>query len=82
VKKVIEEASMVFGEDRSISCIVSLGAGQKGVTSYDQPDHLERVLPRDLIKALKAIATDVDRDVHEISKRYHTTGIYYRLNVD
>jgi hypothetical protein len=82
VKKVIEEAMMVFGRDSPISCIVSIGAGQKGVTNYDKPDPFERVLPLNLIKALKVMATDTDRTAHEMSERYYTTGIYYRLNVD
>ena len=82
MKKVIEETLMVFGRDRPVSCIVSVGAGQRGVTGYDRPDPFERVLPRELIKALKAIATDTDRAAHEMSERYHKTGIYYRFNVD
>lgn len=82
VNKVLEETSMVFGRDRSLSCIVSVGAGQKGVTSYDQPDHFERLLPRKLIKALKDVATDTDRVAHEMSERFYTAGIYYRFSVD
>jgi hypothetical protein len=82
VEKVIEEVSIVFGQDRPVSCIVSVGAGQAGITCYDQPDPFERVLPRELIKVLKAIATDTDKVAHEMSKRHRTTGIYYRFNVD
>lgn len=82
MKEVIAEALRVFGPERAVSCLVSIGTGRKGITSYDKPGSFERLLPRELIDALKKIATDTDGVAHEISKKYHKTGIYYRLSVD
>ncbi len=84
MKQLLQEATREFGEERGVSCIISIGTGKPKVTGFKKSGFgLQRVLPLDLIKALASMATDSEAEAAEIKERYRNCpGLYYRLNVD
>jgi len=82
VSQLIEEAGRVF-KDRPKACIVSIGTGKAHTIGLRRSDIFQRLLPTDLINALKDIATDCEAAAEEVEKRYVSdSGIYFRFNVD
>jgi hypothetical protein len=83
VKEVIKEADLVFGEERKVACIVSIGTGKASVIKYESPGKGEKTLPIKLAKVFSELATECDRAAEETEERY-TSGavVYCRLNVD
>ncbi|XP_006463724.1 hypothetical protein AGABI2DRAFT_225647, partial [Agaricus bisporus var. bisporus H97] len=79
---VLAEANALFGA-RQIGCLVSIGTGQAGVNEIKKPGLRQRILPTDVINALRRITTDcesIHEDVlHRFSKLPNT---YFRLNVE
>jgi hypothetical protein len=83
VNQVVEESGLVFGKERSIDCVVSIGTGQKDVTTFSRSTGLQRLLPTHLIQVLKRLATESERSDEEASKPFNDLpGVYHRLNVD
>jgi hypothetical protein len=84
VKELLHEAAHEFGEERRVSCIISIGTGKPKVTGFKKSGFgLQRVLPLDLINALARMATDSEAEAAEIKEKYRNcTGLYHRLNVD
>ncbi|KAH0541722.1 hypothetical protein FGG08_003814 [Glutinoglossum americanum] len=84
VKQLIAEAEHIFGDARDVACIVSIGTGKPEVTGFRMPAFgLQRVLPIDLIKVLKNMATDSEATAAEMTQKYkYYPGVYYRLNVE
>lgn len=83
VNQVIEESRLIYGKERTIDCVVSIGTGQKDVTTFSRPTGLQRLLPTDLILVLKQLATESEKSDEEASKRFNDMpGVYHRLNVD
>ncbi|KAF8062365.1 acyl transferase/acyl hydrolase/lysophospholipase [Lyophyllum atratum] len=78
--QVIDEAQLVFGE-RKVTCIVS-GTGHPGTIGLKKPDAFQRMLPTDVISALRKIATDCEEVSEEIQKRFEKEPTaYFRFNV-
>ncbi|EKM76758.1 hypothetical protein AGABI1DRAFT_44362, partial [Agaricus bisporus var. burnettii JB137-S8] len=79
---VLEEANALFGT-RQIGCLVSIGTGQAGVNEIKKPGFWQRILPTDVIDALRRITTDCESTheamLHRFSKLPST---YFRLNVE
>jgi len=71
---VLEEANALF-PGRKLGCLVSIGTGQGGVISVDEP--------KAMIDTLKKIVTDCEA-THETMLRLFTNfpDAYFRLNVD
>lgn len=83
VKQVVEEAAEVFGPASPVHCIVSVGTGTVGNTTYSTPNRFQRWLPTKLISVLKRMATDTHQVAEEMEKRYkNVPDIYHRLNVN
>ncbi|KAF8065282.1 hypothetical protein FPV67DRAFT_1451063 [Lyophyllum atratum] len=79
--QVIDEAQLVFGE-RKVTCIVSIGTGHPGTIGLKKPDAFQRMLPTDVISALRKIATDCEEVSEEIQKRFEKEPTaYFRFNV-
>ena len=79
---VLEEAKAVFG-DRHLCCLVSIGTGQTDVITIQSPGILQRLIPADIIEALRAIATDCEATHEDMSGRFaNISNIYFRLNVE
>jgi predicted acylesterase/phospholipase RssA len=59
--QVMEEARNMFGDDRVVNCLVSIGTGHPGTIGLSKPDGFQKILPKELINVLKSIATDCER---------------------
>ncbi|KAI9833804.1 MAG: hypothetical protein M1826_006327 [Phylliscum demangeonii] len=80
--RLLTEAQAVFGGDRALNCLVSIGTGHPGVISLSKPDTFQNLLPTNVIDVLKKIATDCEGTAHELSERFENApGSYFRFNV-
>ena len=82
IKEVVAEAARVFGENAQVACVVSIGTGKSGNMAYDKPGTFQNLLPTELIKVLKEMATDTGKAAEEMEQRYKNLSIYHRLDVD
>ena len=83
VKQVAAEAATIFRSDAPVTCVVSIGTGQKKKTSYEKPGMVQKTVPTKLAQVLKGIATNSEIIAEEMNRRCRNIpGIYYRLNVD
>jgi predicted acylesterase/phospholipase RssA len=81
-KEVLDEAGIIFGNDRPVRCLVSIGAGHPGIIGLSKPDAFQKILPFDLIPVLKKIATDCESTARELKKRFENVEkFYFRFNV-
>ncbi|KAG5642523.1 hypothetical protein DXG03_002596 [Asterophora parasitica] len=85
VNEVYNEAQLVFGRDREISCIVSIGTGHPKVIGFSAPDKFERLLPVALIGVLQSIATDCEKVAEDFERKYNSdpskSKVFFRFNV-
>ena len=79
---LLDEANALFGA-RHIGCLLSIGTGQAEVISIEKPGIFQRIVPTDIIDALKAIATDCEA-THEtmLGLFANSPDTYFRLNVE
>jgi predicted acylesterase/phospholipase RssA len=83
IKQVLAETEAMFGSDRHVACIISIGCGQAGVIGLKSPDAFQKALPLDLIAVLRRIATDCESAAEEIEQRFQNIPkVYFRFNVD
>lgn len=81
--RVLEEARSIFGNDRLVRCLVSLGTGHPGTTGLAKPDAFQKFLPTELIGVLKEIATNCLEIANVLSDRFKDVEkFYFRFNVD
>ncbi|XP_006463282.1 hypothetical protein AGABI2DRAFT_74034, partial [Agaricus bisporus var. bisporus H97] len=79
---VLEEATALFGA-RQIGCLVSIGTGQAGIIGIKKPGLWQRILPTDVIDALKKITTDCESTHEDVLHRFsNLPSTYFRLNVE
>jgi len=79
---VLEEAKKLFGA-RQIGCLVSIGTGQGNIISIQKPGLFQRIIPTNVISALRSIATDCEETHEEVLKRFGSLpNTYFRLNVE
>jgi len=80
--QVLDEARVIFGNNRPVRCLVSIGTGHPGTIGLAKPDAFQRILPTDLIQVLKKIATDCENTARELKRRFATAEkFYFRFNV-
>ncbi|KAI9815856.1 MAG: hypothetical protein M1826_001920 [Phylliscum demangeonii] len=80
--RLLSEAQTVFGGDRPLNCLVSIGTGDPGVIGLPNPDTFQKILPTAVINVLKKIATDCEGTAHELSERFaNAASSYFRFNV-
>jgi predicted acylesterase/phospholipase RssA len=80
--QVLEEARNVFGNNRSIRCLISIGTGHPGTIGLAKPDAFQKVLPTKLIDVLKKIATGCEETANGLSARFKDLEkFYFRFNV-
>jgi predicted acylesterase/phospholipase RssA len=83
VKVLIEEGARVFGNERRVACVVSIGTGHRSAIGLRDADWYQALLPRNVIGLLKELATDCEEKASECEKQYgHLPGLYYRFNVE
>jgi predicted acylesterase/phospholipase RssA len=81
-KLVLDEAKVVFPTCQ-IGCLVSIGAGQGGIISIKKPGFFQQIIPTDVIKAIKEMATDCEATHEDMLLLFgNSPGIYFRLNVE
>lgn len=81
--KILLDEMVKIYDNRDVSCIVSVGAGKTNIREYRTPGFFGRLLPTELIDALKKIATDCEETEVDMSKRFlKRPGIYFRFNVE
>lgn len=81
-KLVIQEAREVFGNDQPVRILISIGSGHLGIIGLQKPDVFQKLLPSELITALKAMAKDSEDVASELQKRYlKRPDIYNRFSV-
>lgn len=79
---VLEEAKKLFGA-RQIGCLVSIGTGHGNIISIQKPGLFQRIIPTNVINALRSIATDCEETHEEVLKRFAgSPNTYFRLNVE
>ncbi|KAJ7852232.1 hypothetical protein B0H13DRAFT_2284387 [Mycena leptocephala] len=82
IAAMLLEAQVVF-PDHQIACIISLGTGQPHTIKIPTPSLLKRLVPLDVIEAIKGIATDCEKQ-HQLSARHFdpVPHVYFRFNVE
>ncbi|KAJ7829026.1 FabD/lysophospholipase-like protein [Mycena olivaceomarginata] len=77
---LLKEAKVVF-PNRRLACVLSIGTGQVKPAHIPRPSPVQRVLPRDVVRALAAIATDCEQTNQDMLGRFaETPGVYFRFN--
>ena len=79
---LLDEAKGLF-RTRQIGCLVSIGTGQAEIISIKKPGVFQKIVPTDVINALKGIATDCEA-THEamLGLFANLPNTYFRLNVE
>lgn len=79
VKYVLREAKTL---PSTPSCILSLGTGLESIIALPNPDAFQRLLPTQLVKVFKDIATDCEKTAEETAREFSgRPDFYFRLNV-
>lgn len=80
--QVLEEAELIF-PGRRVACIISIGTGQAKTISIPKTSLFQQVIPIEIIKAMKAMATDCEETAQAMAKRFrNTSNFYFRFNVE
>jgi predicted acylesterase/phospholipase RssA len=81
VAQVLDEAES-FGPTQPVACIVSIGTGHPDAIGLPKPDAFQRMLPTNLITALRNISTDCEKVAEQFEKRFkNAPKFYFRFNV-
>ena len=79
----MEEARDVFGNDRAVGCLVSIGTGYPGTIGLARSDSFQKFLPTKLIDVVKKITTDYEKTANELATRFGDYETFYcRFNVE
>jgi hypothetical protein len=83
ILQVHKEAELLFDDDREISCIISLGTGQRKINKLETPSWLDQFIPTNLIKGMKRLTVSSDKKALEMEAKYAgIEDLYYRFNVE
>ncbi|PBK60823.1 hypothetical protein ARMSODRAFT_1026256 [Armillaria solidipes] len=80
-KEVRDEAKELFGPNRRVGVLVSIGTDHPGPSGFQQPKGIEKVLPLELIKVLQRLTTDCESVADELAEEYRSEDTYFRFNV-
>jgi predicted acylesterase/phospholipase RssA len=81
-KQVLDEARVIFGNNRPVRSLVSIGTGHLGTIGLAKPDAFQKFLPLNLIQVLRKIATDCESTAKELKQRFEPfEKFYFRFNV-
>jgi hypothetical protein len=82
ISHVLAEVAAVY-PDRRVSSIICIGAGHTRTIHIPKPNPLQRILPTNVLLAMKEIATDSERIAEDMVVRFQdTSNVYFRFNVD
>ncbi|KAG6902391.1 hypothetical protein C0995_000596 [Termitomyces sp. Mi166 len=85
--ELFREAQSVYGRERAIACIMSIGAGHPRMIALRKPKGFQRLFWTKLLKALVAIAEDCEELSNKFEEKYGVGRMerkektYFRLNV-
>ncbi|KAK0489807.1 FabD/lysophospholipase-like protein [Armillaria luteobubalina] len=80
-KEVRDDAKDLFGPNRRVGVLVSIGTGHPGPSGFQQSKGIERVLPLEFIRVLQRITTDCENVADELAKEYRSGDTYLRFNI-
>ena len=73
----------MFDGTRPVACIISIGTGESSIVEVKEPSFFQRLVPLELINALKEMITDCRNTAKAMDERFEATaGVYFRFNVD
>ncbi|KAL8737672.1 MAG: hypothetical protein Q9190_008088, partial [Brigantiaea leucoxantha] len=79
---VLEEAMKSFGGGSKLGCLISIGTGHPGTIGLSQPDAFQKILPTEMVRVLKRIATNCEETAHELAGRFRQSpDRYFRYSV-
>ncbi|KAG8723225.1 hypothetical protein FRC09_004207 [Ceratobasidium sp. 395] len=79
---VLTEFSALYPELR-VASIVCIGAGHARTIQIPKSSPLHRIMPTNVLMAMKDIATDSERVAQEMAARFQdTSDVYFRFSVD
>ncbi|KAG8776045.1 hypothetical protein FRC12_001120 [Ceratobasidium sp. 428] len=79
---VLAEFGALYPELR-VASIVCIGAGHARTIQIPKPNLLHRLMPTNVLMAMKDIATDSERVAQDMAARFQTTSdVYFRFSVD
>ncbi|KAG8792095.1 hypothetical protein FRC12_007206 [Ceratobasidium sp. 428] len=79
---VLTEVSTLYPEGY-ISSIICIGTGHTRTIVIPKANPLNRIMPTNVLIAMKNIATDCERVAQEMAERFqHMPNVYFRLSVD
>jgi predicted acylesterase/phospholipase RssA len=82
IAHVLAEAKSLF-PDRHVSSVTSIGTGHARTIRIPNLSLLHRVLPVNVSRVMKGLATDSERVAQEMAVRFRgTANVYFRFNVD
>ena len=76
-RELLKEAASIFGKDRRVAQILSIGSGRTRLLALDQSATADAVN-----RLVKDMASDCGIVARELSTRLHNVQAYLRLNVD
>ncbi|KAG8777650.1 hypothetical protein FRC12_000275 [Ceratobasidium sp. 428] len=79
---VLAEFSALYPELR-VASIVCIGTGHARTIRIPKPNPLHRLMPMNVLMAMKDIATDNERVAQDMASRFQSTSdVYFRFSVD
>lgn len=82
-KLLLSEAAEVFGPNREVSCIVSIGSGKQQPIDTSPQSFFQRVVPTQVISGLKKMAFDGEQIATEMEQKCDSTPhLYFRFNAE
>ncbi|KAG8710774.1 hypothetical protein FRC09_020938 [Ceratobasidium sp. 395] len=79
---VLAEFSALYPELR-VASIVCIGAGHARTIQIPKPNPLHRLMPTNVLMAMKDIATDSERVAQDMASRFQSmSDMYFRFSVD
>ncbi|KAG9106645.1 hypothetical protein FRC07_008765 [Ceratobasidium sp. 392] len=79
---VLAEVSALYPEGH-VASIVCIGAGHARTIAIPKSNLLHRIMPMNVLVAMKDVATDSERIAQEMTVRFQdTSNVYFRFNVN
>jgi predicted acylesterase/phospholipase RssA len=82
IPHVLAEVGALF-PNQHVASIICIGAGHTRTIHIPKPNPLQRILPTNVLIAMKNIATDSERVAEDMAMRFQDTpNVYFRFSVD
>lgn len=82
IRHVLSEVKRLY-PNRRVASILSIGAGHTRTIHIPEPSPFQRILPTNVMIAMKEIASDSESVAQDMATRFRgMVGVYFRLSVD